>query len=144
MLKLAKGLLLFGVGLGVFRLINADLADLVRRLTLELRIDPENRYVQILLEKAANVDPRQLRNVGLLSLLFSADLIAEGIGLWLDKAWAKYLVLFATGLFIPFEALACLRRSDWQHWLLLAVNLAVVAYIAHLLWSRRRSRREDA
>ncbi len=139
-LKMAKGLLLLGVGLGVFRLINTDLADLLRRVTAELRIDPENRYVQLALEKAANINPRELRNFGLLSLLFSADLMAEGVGLWLNKAWAKYLVLVATGAFIPFEARASLRHPTWGHLILLAMNGAVVAYIAHLLWRHRKAR----
>ena len=137
-LKIAKGLLLLGLGFGIFRLINADLGELARNWAIELRIDPENRYVQFALEKIARVDAHTLRRFGLLSLLFSADLFVEGVGLWLNKTWAKYLVLIATGAFIPIEVNACIRHSTFVHWLLLALNCAVVGYIAHHLWSHRR------
>jgi len=136
-LKIAKGVMLLGIGFGVFRLINADLGDLVRQVTAQLRIDPENRYVQLLIEKVANIDPRALRRFGFLSFVFAGDLFAEGIGLWLNKTWAKYLVLVATGVFIPFEADACLRHPSGGKWLLLFLNGAVVVYIARHLWRHR-------
>lgn len=138
---MAKGVLLLGIGLGVFRLINADLSLLVHRIAWQLRIDPENRYVQLLIERVGHIPPRSLRNLGLLSILFSADLFVEGIGLWLNRTWAKYLVLIATGVPIPAEAYACLRHGNLTRVVFLIVNIAVVATIASYLLTQRRDRK---
>ena len=132
-IKMVKGVLLFGIGIGVFRLINRDVGDSMHRLTARLRIDPENHAVQYLLEKVTNIPPRTLRNFGLLSLFYSADLFAEGIGLWLNQAWAKYLLLVATGLFVPEEAYACVLHFSWERLLLLLVNVGVFVYVAQFV-----------
>jgi uncharacterized membrane protein (DUF2068 family) len=136
-IKMVKGVLLLGIALGAFRLLNQDVAEFVRKLAVHLRIDPENHVVQLLLEKLTNLQPRDLRRFGFISLFYSADLFAEGIGLWLNQAWAKYLLLVATGLFVPEEALACLRHFTWERLLLLLVNVAVLAYVAQFLWRKR-------
>jgi uncharacterized membrane protein (DUF2068 family) len=138
--KIAKGFLLLGLGFGAWRAINANLGDLIRQATEQLRIDPENRYVRIAIERVANVDPRQIRNFGFLSFLFAADLFVEGIGLWMNKTWAKYLVLVATGGFVPLEAYACVQHATLLRWVILAANVAVVATIAHHLWHSRGSK----
>jgi uncharacterized membrane protein (DUF2068 family) len=139
--KIVKGLLLVGIGFGALHLINRDLGEIVRNLALNLRIDPENREVQLLLEKAGNLQPHALRNFSLISFLFAADLFAEGVGLWLNKAWAKYLLALATGVFLPFEVRGCIRLFSWHRLALLLANLAVFAYVVRLLWVHRRSGR---
>lgn len=131
--KLVKGLLVVAIGLGAFRLINRDLAESARNLTTHFRIDPENHYVRRLIEKLANIDAAHLRDYGVVSLLFAAELFTEGIGLWLNQNWAKYMVLVGTGFFIPFEAVACFRRFSWEHLLLFAVNVAIVVYVAFVV-----------
>jgi uncharacterized membrane protein (DUF2068 family) len=128
--KLVKGVLVVAIGLGAFRLINRDLAEEARALTTHLRIDPENHYARRFIEKVAKIDAAHLRDYGLVSFFFAAELFTEGIGLWLNKTWAKYMVLVGTGFFIPFEAYACFRRFTWEHLLLFVLNVAIVAYIA--------------
>ncbi len=140
-IKLAKGLLVVAIGLGAFRLINRDLAESARALTMHLRIDPENHYARRFIEKVAKINASQLRHYGIVSFFFAAELFTEGIGLWLNQTWAKYMVLVGTGFFIPFEAYVCVRNFTWEHLLLFAVNLAVVAYVA---WCIRRDRRATA
>ena len=139
--KIGKGLLLVGIGFGALHLINRDLGEMARNLALNLRIDPENREVQVLLEKAANLQPHALRNFSLISFLFAADMFAEGIGLWLNKAWAKYLLALATGVFLPFEVHGCIKLFSWHRLALLLANLAVFIYVVRLLWVHRRDRK---
>jgi uncharacterized membrane protein (DUF2068 family) len=142
--KIAKGLLLVGIGFGALHLINRDLGEVVRNLALNLRIDPENREVQVVLEKVANLQPHALRNFSLVSFLFAADLFAEGVGLWLNKSWAKYLLVLATGVFLPFEVRGCIRLFSWHRLLLLLANLLVFAYVVRLIWVHRRGERAAA
>jgi uncharacterized membrane protein (DUF2068 family) len=136
-IKMVKGVLLLGIALGVFRLLNQDVTEFVRKLAIHLRIDPENHVLQLLLEKLTNLPPRDLRRFGFISLFYSADLFAEGIGLWLNQAWAKYLLVVATGLFVPEEAYACTQHFTWERLALLLVNVAVLAYVAQFLWRKR-------
>ena len=133
-IKVAKGLLLTGIGLGFFRSLNHDLGETMRKAAAHLRIDPENRIFRLILEKVTDISPKTLRTYGLISLLFAAELYAEGIGLWLDQAWAKYLVVVATATFIPEELRACFRGFTWEKAGLLVVNLAVLLYVIRLLW----------
>lgn len=130
-IKMAKGVLLVVIGCAALHLINRDLGEVVRRISVNLRIDPENREVQLLLERVADIDTRALRRFGMLSFLFATDLFVEGIGLWFNQSWAKYLLLVATGVFLPYEGLACVRHFAWNRLLLLLANLAVFAYVAH-------------
>jgi uncharacterized membrane protein (DUF2068 family) len=142
-LKFAKGLLLVGIGFGAMHLINRDLGEEVRDLAANLRIDPENREVQLILEKIANLQPYALRNFSLVSFLFAADMFAEGVGLWLNKTWAKYLLVIATGSFLPYEAYLSIRMPGWNRVLLLLANLAVLIYVVRLMWVSHKRPKAD-
>jgi uncharacterized membrane protein (DUF2068 family) len=135
--KLVKGVLVVAIGLGAFRLINRDLAESARSLTTHLRIDPENHYARRFIEKVAKIDAAHLRDYGLVSFFFAAELFTEGIGLWLNQNWAKYMVLLGTGFFIPFEAYACFRRFTLEHLLLFLVNVGIVIYVAIVVRKER-------
>jgi uncharacterized membrane protein (DUF2068 family) len=137
-LKFAKGVAL-GVGLGLFRLINPNVSELGQRIAAHLRIDPENYYLRHAISKLTDVSPRTLHNLGLLSLFFTVDLLVEGVGLWYNQTWAKYLVLVATGVFLPVEIYSGIRMFSWEKLVLFAINLTVVAYIAAILVPRRRT-----
>jgi len=138
-LKFAKGILFLAISFGIFRLINQDVAELARRLSVHLRIDPENHYLRQLLEKLTDLNPRKIRNLGFLSLFFSADLMVEGVGLWYNQIWAKYLVLVATSIFLPEEFKTCFQFFTWDKLALLCLNLTFVAYIAWILLPHRRT-----
>ena len=43
--KLAKGLLLLAVGVGILRLLHQDVAGVLASWIAQLHVDPENRYV---------------------------------------------------------------------------------------------------
>jgi len=143
-IKFAKAVLFTGIGFGLFRSINKDFGESARVLAVHLRIDPENHFVRLFLEKVANVDPKMVREFGLFSFLYAAELYIEGIGLWLNQAWAKYLVLVATGFFLPEEAYACMQRFSWERLAFLIINLAVLIYVISVLWRQPPARRDPA
>ena len=137
-LKVVKGLLLTGLAFGIFHSINKDLGETVRRITFNLRIDPENHFIRLLLEKLTSIAPKTLRTVGWITLFYAAELYAEGVGLWLNQAWAKYLLLIATGFFIPEEAFTCIQSYNGWRLGLLIVNIVVLLYVIWILWPQRR------
>ena len=53
----------------------------------------------------------------------------EGLALRAGRWWAPWLVVLATGLLLPWEAWELLRRPAVLRAAVLAVNIAVVAYL---------------
>jgi uncharacterized membrane protein (DUF2068 family) len=56
---------------------------------------------------------------------------AEGVGLALRRRWAEYLIVFATGLLIPFEVWEVIHKVTLVRVAGLTLNIAVVAYLAY-------------
>src|SRR6266403_5349020 len=44
-----------------------------------------------------------LRATGILALFYCGVLFTEGIGVYMQKRWAEFLMIFATGALIPLE-----------------------------------------
>jgi uncharacterized membrane protein (DUF2068 family) len=59
---------------------------------------------------------------------------AEGVGLALRRRWAEYLIVLATGFLIPYEVWEVVHRVTLLRVGGLALNLAIVAYLA---WRKR-------
>jgi uncharacterized membrane protein (DUF2068 family) len=142
LIKIAKALLLTGLAFGFFRSIDRDLGETVRQITFHLRIDPENTVVRVLLEKIANIDPHTLRTIGLITFVYAAELYIEGIGLWLNKTWAKYMLIVATGGFLPFEARACIASFSWERLILILLNLVALLYVVWVIWYQKHPKKE--
>jgi len=66
------------------------------------------------------------------SLLFAV----EGVGLWLRRRWAEWLTAVATASFVPIELWELVHRPSAIKALIVAINLAVVAYLVHHLRQR--------
>jgi uncharacterized membrane protein (DUF2068 family) len=137
--KLFKGVLLLGIGLGLFALVNSDLDEIAQKLTDRLNIDPENHYARVFLENAANIQPHTLRHFGFWSLIYSAILLTEGTGLWLNLRWAKYMVIISTGAFVPEEIYLCLHKFNGFKLGVLILNIAILAYIIQLVVRREKA-----
>jgi uncharacterized membrane protein (DUF2068 family) len=83
-------------------------------------------------------------HVKLLAVAMFGDAIlsaVEGIALQAGRWWAPWLVVIATSLLLPWEAWELIRRPAWGRVAILAINLAVVAY---LLTTVAREHREAA
>jgi uncharacterized membrane protein (DUF2068 family) len=139
--KIAKGVALACLSLGVFDLIHKDLTALAQRFVQIARISPENKYVEIALEKLGLVEPSTLVRLGMLSALYASIQLIEGLGLWFGAAWAEYMVVISTGLFVPEECLGLLHHPSWLRLALLLVNAAILAYVACVVWNRYRHRK---
>lgn len=138
--KFACGVLLVGLGVGLFRQANnADLAGEAARIVSALKLDPDNYYIHTVIEKVTNIKPAQLRAIGAGTFLYALMYLVEGGGLLLRKHWAEYLTVVATGLFIPLEIYEVLKRpTAWVRDSLLVINVAIVAYMIYQL--RRKGR----
>ncbi len=139
--KIVKGLALGGLSLGLFDLIHRDVSAVALHFVQIARISPENRYVGLMLEKLGLVDPAQLRRFGELSALYAAILMTEGLGLWFGAAWAEYVVVVSSGVFVPEECIATVRHFTWLKLTVLLLNAVILVYVVRLVWTRFQSRR---
>jgi uncharacterized membrane protein (DUF2068 family) len=53
----------------------------------------------------------------------------EGLALRAGRWWAPWLVVVATAALLPWEVWELVRRPAWGRFGILAVNVAVVAYL---------------
>jgi uncharacterized membrane protein (DUF2068 family) len=141
-LKLLKAVLFVSMGFGVIRLLHKDVADVLLQLVTALRFDPENRFVNVLLEKSALLSPHALREIGIGMFLYAALDVIEGTGLVLEKAWAEYFTLLLTGSFLPWEIYEIIHHVTIFKVVITVLNLAVFIYLAIVLNEKVRARQE--
>lgn len=113
---------------------------MVARLADHLRFNPESRFVNFILERASNVDDHMLRRIGAVVFIYAGLDLLEGIGLYLERAWAEYLTLAITASFLPWEIFEVSRRVTWIRVGLLAVNALVFLYLMKLVAGRGKQR----
>jgi uncharacterized membrane protein (DUF2068 family) len=138
--KLLQALLFLAIGLGAHRLLHKDIADEIDLLTRHLRFNPESRLINFILEKASLVNDPLLRRINFLANCYAAISLAEGIGLYLEKAWGEFLTLAITASFLPWEMFEIFRHVTWIRVGLLTINLLVFFYLVQLVLARARGR----
>jgi uncharacterized membrane protein (DUF2068 family) len=63
----------------------------------------------------------------------------EGLALRAGRWWAPWLVVIATATLLPFEIWQLVRRPAWGRAAIIAVNLAVVAYLLRVAAREHRA-----
>ncbi len=145
--KLVKGLLLIVLGLGLLRMVHADLQETVKEWAHHLHVAPGNKFLQEALAKLLNVTPGEVRAAGIGSLLYAGLYLVEGVGLLFKQRWAEWVVVVSTGVFIPVEVYEIILSASEEAWrgvawkvAALAINGVILAYLIRLLG---RQHRED-
>lgn len=138
--KLLKATLFFLLGVGALRLLHKDLVDEVTRWIISLRFDPEGRFVSLILDKVAMIDPHRLRQISAAVFAYSGLCIIEGAGLVLQKVWAEYVTLVLTASFLPWEVFEIFHHITWIKVGLLSINLLVLAYLFSVVQANIRHR----
>lgn len=135
--KVLQALLFVAVGVGALRLLHKDVDDVLSQIALALRFNPESRFINFLLDKAALVNDPLLRRIGAVAFSYAGLSLGEGIGLYLEKAWGELLTLIITGSFLPWELFEVFRRLTMVRVGLLIINFFVFLYLLKLVASRR-------
>ena len=126
--RLAKGLLILAVALGVLRLVHGDAADTLERWATQLHVDPEGRHVGRAVHTVLSLDDRHLEALSAGMLVYAGLFVVEGVGLLLRRRWAEYLTVVATGALVPLELYEIARRLTWTRLTVLVVNIVIVWY----------------
>lgn len=135
--KWTKGLLLLALMFGAISLFHKDVQSHVESWINACRIDPENRYIAAGLAKLNLVHTRELKQLSFLSAFYAVIFLTEGTGLAFRQRWAEYLTIIATGLLVPVEIYELCRTPSMMKVLLLAGNVAIVAFLVYLVRSKK-------
>ena len=129
--KLLKASILIAVGVGAFKLLHKDVADAVEHWVELLRLDPNNHFINAALEKASDISPGKIKELGLGSMVYAGLFLTEGIGLWLEKRWAEWLTVIITSSLVPIEIYSIHRHPTLVKIAALLINLVIVAYLVY-------------
>jgi uncharacterized membrane protein (DUF2068 family) len=141
--KSLQALLFIALGVGALRLLHKDVGDVFEQIRDALHFNPESRLINLILEKVSLVDDKMLRRIGAVAFSYAALSLAEGIGLYLEKAWGEVLTLAITVSFLPWEIFEIVRHVTWVRVALLIINLLVFFYLFKTVAARRmRSQQE--
>ena len=134
--KLLKAGLLIALGVGAFKLLHKDIAEVAEHWIEALRLDPGNRFLDAALGRVSNLSPGQIKNLGIGSFIYAGLFLTEGVGLWLLKRWAEWLTIIITSSLLPIEIYEIHRHPTSVKWGVLALNLAIVVYLIHRIRNR--------
>jgi len=131
--KIAQGLALAGVAIGLFELIHRDLDTVVKQFIQLVRISPEKHYAALLLEKAGLVQPSTILHAGIGTAIYATLMLTEGISLWFNAWWAEYLLIVSTSLFIPEELLTIHHHFTWLKVAVFVLNVIMLIYVTSIV-----------
>lgn len=136
--KVLQATLFVAVGVGALHLLHKDAGDVLAQVTTALRFNPESRFVNFVLDEAALLNDPILRRIGLVAFSYAGVSLAEGLGLYFEKAWGEYLTLIITASFLPWEVFEVFRRLTPVRVALLLVNSLVFFYLLKLVSTRKK------
>jgi uncharacterized membrane protein (DUF2068 family) len=140
--KLFQAMLIAAIGVGAMRLLHKDIDDVLTQVAGAMRFNPESRFVNFVLDKATILNDPLLRRIGVVAFSYAGLSLAEGIGLYLEKAWGEILTLVITASFLPWEVFEVSRRLTWVRVGLLIVNTLVFLYLLKVVSTRKRQAAE--
>jgi uncharacterized membrane protein (DUF2068 family) len=129
--KLLKAALLVALGIGAFKLINKDVAQVLKHWIEAFKLDPANHFLDAALARASNLSPEQIKKLGFASFIYAGLFLTEGVGLWLLKRWAEWFTVIITSSLVPIEIYEIYRHPTSTKFVVLVLNVAIVAYLIY-------------
>ncbi len=141
--KILQGTLLLAAGFSLFFLNSRTLwLDQISEWADDELLLHHSRAVLYLLNKLQDVLAEgQLRATGLLAFFYAAVLFTEGFGVYFQKRWAEFLMVFATGALIPLEIRHIWYRPSAAAIITLVVNCFIVWFLYRILRRDAEKRR---
>jgi len=96
-----------------------------------------HQLISHLIETILGTTERTIGVFGGIALGYAVLYAIEGFGLWRNAHWAEYLTVVTTSLLVPIEVWEIFRHPTAMKGLALVINLAIVAYLVHLLRAER-------
>lgn len=129
--KFLKAATLIVTGVGILKMMHMDVGNKVFHWVAMLGLDPGRPFVNHVIEKATNLSPKRIEELGIVSLLYAGLFLTEGIGLWLLKRWGEWFTVIITSSLVPFEVYEIFRHPSAIKIAVLAINVAIVVYLIY-------------
>jgi uncharacterized membrane protein (DUF2068 family) len=140
--KLLLAFLLLSVSIGLFTIINRELADEIRVVITNWQMKTASEIANWFLSLLLSVHIEEIKRVGAGTIFYSGLLLVEGVGLLMRKRWAEYLTIIVTGSLIPLEIRKMVSSINLVEVVVLLINTAILVYLIYiLLRGYRRSKR---
>lgn len=140
-IEAAKGLVVLLTGFGLFALVHRNVQQLAEALVAHAHLNPASHAPRVFLDYAGKLDDAHLMQLAAAALAYSAVRLVEAYGLWYERSWGEGLAAASGAVYLPFELRELVHRPSLLSAGLLAVNLAVVAFMIYSLRQRRATRR---
>ncbi|MBW4594086.1 MAG: DUF2127 domain-containing protein [Brasilonema angustatum HA4187-MV1] len=79
--------------------------------------------------KILNLNPKTLQFGGVVTAVYAVVTIIEAVGLWLKKAWARWLVIGVVGISIPPEIYELIKGFSLLKLLAFIINIGIFIYL---------------
>ena len=125
----AKGLLVLLLGLGLLRLVHKNLDVFAEQIIRFLHVAPGGRLSNLFVAAAGKTTDKNLWVLVGAAVVYALVRFAEAVGLWYERDWAEWFALLSGSMYLPWELYSLLRHPHVIKWMVLSVNLAIVAYM---------------
>src|SRR5436189_2411917 len=132
--KIFKGVLLFLLGFSLLFLNSRPVwLDQISDWADDQLLLAHSKTIIFLLNKLQDIlAGGALHATGILALFYCSVLFTEGIGVYMQKRWAEFLMIFATGALIPLEIRHVWRSLIWHRPVI--VPLALLLANCFIVW----------
>ena len=117
----------------------SPLVEIATRLIARAHLNPASHYPRIFLDAAARTGDTRLLPYAAGAAVYALVRLAEGYGLWFERAWAQWLAALSGGLYIPVEIYELWRRPSRLGLVVRVVNVVVVGVMVYAMVQRRRA-----
>ena len=131
--KAAKAVTLLALGITLLTTRQSNPVDRFLRLTLAVHLPLSARLLDRAIALLSTLTIARETTLALTAFAYAILMGTEGVVLYLRKPWARWFTIIATSSLIPIEGYEIARKPDITRVLILAANIAIVAY----LWRRR-------
>jgi uncharacterized membrane protein (DUF2068 family) len=138
LIEFAKGALVLIAGAGLLAFAHRGLRDVAEELLLHLHLNPASRIPGIFVALVDRITSYDLWLLATGAAAYAVVRIAEGYGLWHDRAWAEWLGAVSGLVYVPFELYALSKGVTLLKITTLALNVLVLAVLIDALLRRRR------
>ena len=131
---LLKAGFFFALSFGLKHYVRGDMYNFLQDYLIEpFHFDPSSKFLHWLLERASDLTPRTLRFFSYVFFAYAIIFAIEGIGLYMRKRWAEYMVVIVVTSLLPFELYEIYVKLAWWKVGLVVGNLLVVAFLIRIL-----------
>jgi len=142
--RLIRGVLLVGAGIYLVTHSHNDFGRLADRLARAVELDPRRPFIHRIIARLHNLHASTVLITGVAAIFYGVLETVEGTGLWLEQLWAEWLTVIATSLLIPLELYEVVRHPSLLKAAGIAVNIAIVVYLAVRLRRRLRGHARES